>query len=412
MKRRVVITGMGAISSFGVGARPLWQSVKQGKSGIGRIERIDIADMPAQVGAEIINYDPNDFFDKKEIRRVDRFAQFAAISAQMAVEDAKLDFNKLNKERLGGIIGTSMGGIEIMEKQHKILLEKGPRKISALLTTTMMSNLAAGFIALKYGAKGFVECTVTACASSTNSIGDAFKVIQRNTADVMIAGGTEAPLTRLALAGFCANRTISTNPDAATACRPFDLQRDGFVIGEGAGVLILEELSHALSRGADIIAEITGFGCTNDAYHVIAPAPEGEGGARCMKLALEDAGLHPAAIGYINAHGTSTDLNDKNETAAIKSIFGKYAYQIPVSSTKSMTGHLLGAAGAIETIITAFSLKEGFLPPTINYQHADPECDLNYVPNQGTASDISYALTNSFGFGGHNATLILAAFHS
>lgn len=412
MKRRVVITGMGAISSFGVGAGPLWQSVKQGKSGIGRIERIDIADMPAQVGAEIKNYDPNDFFDKKEIRRIDRFAQFAAISAQMAVEDAKLDFNKLNKERLGVIIGTSMGGIEIMEKQHKILLEKGPRKISALLTTTMMSNLAAGFIALKYGAKGFVECTVTACASSTNSIGDAFKVIQRNTADVMIAGGTEAPLTRLALAGFCANRTISTNPDAATACRPFDLQRDGFVIGEGAGVLILEELSHALSRDADIIAEITGFGCTNDAYHVIAPAPEGEGGARCMKLALEDAGLHPAAIGYINAHGTSTDLNDKNETAAIKSIFGKYAYQIPVSSTKSMTGHLLGAAGAIETIITAFSLKEGFLPPTINYQHADPECDLNYVPNQGTASDISYALTNSFGFGGHNATLILAAFHS
>ncbi len=412
MKRRVVITGMGAVSSLGIGAGPLWQSIKEGKSGIGRIERIDVADLPVQIGAEIKDFDPNEFFDKKEIKRMDRFAQFAAASAQMAVEDANLDFNKINKERTGVIMGTSMGGIEIMEKQHKILMEKGPGRISALLTTTMMSNLAAGFIALKYGAKGFVECTVTACASSTNSIGDAFKVIQRNAADVMIAGGTEAPITRLALAGFCANRTISTNPDAATACRPFDVNRDGFVIGEGAGVLVLEELNHALSRGAAIMAEIAGFGCTNDAYHIIAPAPQGEGGARCMKLAIKDAGLKPVDIGYINAHGTSTDLNDKNETAAVKSVFGNHAYQIPMSSTKSMTGHLLGAAGAIEAIITAFSVKEGFVPPTINYKVPDPECDLNYVPNQGIHADILYALTNSFGFGGHNATLILKAFRN
>lgn len=412
MKRRVVITGMGAVSSLGIGAGPLWQSIKEGKSGIGRIERIDVADLPAQIGAEIKGFDPNEFFDKKEIKRMDRFAQFAAASAQMAVEDANLDFNKINKERTGVIMGTSMGGIEIMEKQHKILMEKGPGRISALLTTTMMSNLAAGFIALKYGAKGFVECTVTACASSANSIGDAFKVIQRNAADVMIAGGTEAPITRLALAGFCANRTISTNPDAATACRPFDVNRDGFVIGEGAGVLVLEELNHALSRGAAIMAEIVGFACTNDAYHIIAPAPQGEGGARCMKLAIKDAGLKPVDIGYINAHGTSTDLNDKNETAAVKSVFGNHAYQIPMSSTKSMTGHLLGAAGAIEAIITAFSVKEGFVPPTINYKVPDPECDLNYVPNQGIHADILYALTNSFGFGGHNATLILKAFRN
>jgi 3-oxoacyl-[acyl-carrier-protein] synthase II len=274
----------------------------------------------------------------------------------------------------------------------------------------MIPNMASGLIGIKFGAKGFIECVVTACASSTNSVGDAFKVIQRGDADVMIAGGSEAPITRLAIAGFCASKTMSTNEDPLASCRPFDLERDGFVMGEGAGVLILEDLHHALNRGADIIAEIVGYGCTSDAYHITAPAEGGEGGARCMKLAIEDAGIKPSDVKYINAHGTSTELNDKNESMAIKTVFGEHAYKLAVSSTKSMTGHLLGGAGAIEAIITALSLKEGFIPPTINYKTPDPECDLDYVPNVGRKMNFTYALSNSFGFGGHNATLALKAF--
>lgn len=410
MNRRVVITGMGAVSSLGCGADKLWQSIKQGKSGIRRIERIDVSDLPTQVGAEVRDFDPNQFLEKKDIKRMDRFAQYAMAATQMAVEEAKIDFAKENKERIGVIIGTGIGGIETIENQHSMLLEKGAGRISPFLVPMMLPNMAAGLIAIKYGVKGFTECTVSACASSTNAIGDSYKIIQRNAADMMIAGGAEAAITRLALAGFCAMKAMTTNLDSATASRPFDLERDGFVLGEGAGALIIEELNHALQRGANIIAEIVGYGCSNDAYHITAPSEEGEGAAHCMRLAMKDAGIQPYDIDYINAHGTSTPLGDKIETNAIKTVFQKYAYELAVSSTKSMTGHLLGAAGAIEAIITAATLKEGFLPPTINYKTKDQECDLYYVPNEGEKATLSYALTNSFGFGGHNATLVLKAF--
>ena len=412
MNRRVVITGMGAVSSLGCGADKLWQSIKQGKSGIRRIERIDVSDLPTQVGAEVRDFDPNQFLEKKEIKRMDRFAQYAMAATQMAVDESKIDFAKLNKERIGVIVGTGIGGIESIENQHSLLLEKGASRISPFLVPMMLPNMAAGLIAIKYGVKGFTECTVSACASSTNAIGDAYKIIQRNAADMTIAGGTEAAITRLALAGFCAMKAMTTNLDAAIASRPFDLERDGFVLGEGAGILIIEELDHALRRGATIIAEIVGYGCTNDAYHITAPAEGGAGAAQCMKLAIKDAGIQPYDINYINAHGTSTPLGDKIETNAIKTVFQKYAYELAVSSTKSMTGHLLGAAGAIEAIITASALKDGFLPPTINYKTLDRECDLYYVPNEGKQATLSYVLTNSFGFGGHNATLVLKSYPS
>lgn len=407
MKRRVVITGTGAVSSLGIGTDALWESIKNGKSGISTIDRIDISDLPTKVAAEIKSFNPSDFIEKKQIHRMDRFCQYAMAAAQMAIDNSKLNFDKIEKERVGVIIGSGIGGIESLENQHSILLEKGPKRVSPFFVPMMIANMASGLVAIKYGAKGFVECVVTACATSTNSIGDAFKIIQRNDADVMIAGGTEAPITKLTLAGFCANKTMTRNEDPLTASRPFDAERDGFIIGEGAGIVILEELEHALNRGANIIAEIVGYGCTNDAYHITAPAEGGEGGARCMKLALDDADIKPSDIGYINAHGTSTILNDKNETEAIKTVFGQYSNKLPISSTKSMTGHLLGASGAIETIITALALRDDFLPPTINYRTPDTECDLYYIPNIGKSAQISYALTNSFGFGGHNATLVL-----
>ena len=410
MQRRVVVTGMGVVSSLGIGVNGFWQSIKSGKCGISKVERIDVSDMPTKVGAEIKDFTPTDFIDKKEAKRMDRFSQYAVAAAQLAVENAKLDLDKINKERMGVIIGSGIGGIETLENQCNVLFEKGPGRVSPFFVPMMIPNMASGNVAIKFGAKGFCECVVTACASSTNSVGDAFKIIQRGDSEVIIAGGTEAPITRLTYAGFCANKALSTNEDPLTCCRPFDLDRDGFIMGEGAGILILEEYYHALNRGADIIAEIVGYGCTDDAYHITAPAEGGEGGARCMQRAIEDAGIKPSDIGYINAHGTSTELNDKNETTAIKTIFGEHSYKLAVSSTKSMTGHLLGGAGAIEAIISAIALKEGFLPPTINYNTPDPECDLDYVPNIGRKADITYALSNSFGFGGHNATLVLKAF--
>lgn len=410
MQRRVVVSGMGVVSSVGIGVNPFWKSIKSGKCGISKIERIDVSDMPTKIGAEIKNFNPNDFIDKKEAKRMDRFSQYAVVAAQMAVEDAKLDLDKIDKERMGVIIGSGIGGIETLENQYSILIEKGPGRVSPFFVPMMIPNMASGNVAIKCGAKGFCECVVTACASSTNSVGDAFKILQRGDADVIIAGGTEAPITRLTYAGFCANKALSTNEDPLSSCRPFDFNRDGFIMGEGAGILILEEYHHAVNRGADIIAEVVGYGCTDDAFHITAPAEGGEGGARCMKLALDDAGIKPSDIGYINAHGTSTELNDKNETTAIKTIFGEHAYKLAVSSSKSMTGHLLGGAGAIEAIITALSLREGFLPPTINYNTPDPECDLDYVPNVGRKANITYAMSNSFGFGGHNATLVLKAF--
>ncbi len=407
MKRRVVITGVGSVSSLGIGAHNLWKSIKMGKCGISRIERIDVSDLPVKVGAEIKDFDPSEFMERKEVKRTDRFAQFALAAAKMAIEDSNLNLEKIDKERMGVIIGTGVGGIETMLNQHSEFLEKGYRRVSPFVVPMMIPNMASGLVAIKYGARGFNECTVTACASSTNSIGNSFKVIQRNDADIMIAGGAEACINGLTLAGFAASKAMTTNDNPAEACRPFDLERNGFVLGEGAGILILEELEHAISRGANIIAEIVGYGCTNDAYHMTAPAEGGEGAAKCMKLAIEDAGINTFDIRYINAHGTSTKANDKGETAAVKAVFDKHAYDLSISSTKSMTGHLLGASGAIEAIITSFALKEGFIPPTINYKTPDPECDLNYVPNIGKEANFTYALSNSFGFGGHNASLVL-----
>lgn len=410
MQRRVVITGMGAVTSLGMGAEHFWQAIKAGKSGITPIERINVADLPTRIGAEIKEFDASEFIEKKEMKRMDRFAQYAVAATGLAVAHSRLDVAAINRKRAGVIIGTGIGGVETIENQHTVLMERGADRISPFFVPMMLPNMAAGLIAIKYKLTGFSECIVAACASSANAIGDACKVIQRNGADVMIAGGAEAANTRLALAGFCSMRAMTTNNDASTASRPFDHNRDGFVLGEGAGVLILEELNHAVNRGATILAEIAGYGCTNDAYHITAVAEGGEGAAECMRLAIEDAGIKPAAIGYVNAHGTSTPVNDRNETAAIKTVFGEYAYQLPVSSTKSMTGHLLGAAGAIEAIITAYALKEGYLPPTINYQTPDPECDLDYIPNVGRAATIEYALSNSFGFGGQNAALVLKRF--
>ncbi|NRY59698.1 beta-ketoacyl-ACP synthase II [Clostridium beijerinckii] len=411
MSRRVVITGIGAVTSLGIGADELWKSIKAGKSGISMIEGIDVSDLPTKVASQVKDFDPSRFVDKKEVKRMDRFAQFALASAQMAVEDSALNLEKINKERMGVIIGSGIGGIGTLESQYDELKERGPRRVSPFLVPMMIANMASGLVAIKFGAKGYNECTVTACATSTNAVGNAFKVIQRNDADIMIAGGAEACVTKLTLSGFCAIKAMTTNHDPATASRPFDSERNGFVLGEGSGVLILEEYEHALNRGANIIAEIVGYGCTNDAFHITAPAEEGEGAARCMKIALEDAKITPSDIGYINAHGTSTKANDKNETMAVKSVFGKHAYELAISSTKSMTGHLLGASGAIEAIITACALREGFIPPTINYKNQDPDCDLNYVPNEGKNFEFNYALSNSFGFGGHNATLVLKAFN-
>lgn len=410
MKRRVVITGMGTVTSFGLGTEKLWEAIKNGKHGFSLIERVDVSDLPVKVAAEIKNFDPSDYIEKKEVKRMDRFAQYALAATYLAIQNSKLDLETVNKERIGVIVGSGIGGIETLENQTSVLIEKGPSRVSPFFVPMMISNMAAGLIAIKYGFKGLNECIVSACASSTNALGDAFKVIQRGDADLMISGGTEAAITRLSLAGFCANKTLSKNDDPSNASKPFDLERNGFVMGEGSGILVLEEFKHAIARGAEIIAEVVGYGCTSDAFHITAPAEGGNGAARCMKLAIEDAGITTGEIGYVNAHGTSTEPNDKNETAAIKTVFKEYAYKLPISSTKSMTGHLLGAAGAVEAIITALALKEGFLPPTINYKTPDPDCDLNYIPNKGNSTNITYAISNSFGFGGHNGTLVLKAY--
>ncbi|MEN8905134.1 MAG: beta-ketoacyl-ACP synthase II [Clostridiales bacterium] len=405
MKKRVVITGLGAITSLGID--DFWESIKKGQNGISYIERIDVSDLPTKVGAEIKNFTPTDFIEKKEVKRMDRFTQFALAATQIAIEKSNVDINKVNKDRFGVLVGSGIGGIETLEKQYKLLLEKGPSRVSPFFISKMIANMASANIAIKYGARGYNECIVTACASSTNSIGEAFKIIQRNDADIIITGGTEAPITRLAFSGFCSNKTMTKTIDPSKASRPFNFDRDGFVMGEGAGILVIEELEHALNRNANIIAEIIGYGCTNDAYHITAISNGGEGSSKCMKMAIEDAEINISDIDYINAHGTSTQLNDKNETLSIKSLFKEKAYEIPISSTKSMTGHLLGAAGAIETYITSMALNEGFLPPTINYNKLDPECNLNYIPNTGVKKNIKFALTNSFGFGGHNAVLAL-----
>ncbi|MEN8906549.1 MAG: beta-ketoacyl-ACP synthase II [Clostridiales bacterium] len=410
MKKRVVITGVGVISSLGNDKKTFWNSIKEGKCGIKTVDKFDTTDLSTKVAAQIDDFKATDYIDRKEAKRMDSYSQYALAASILAIENSKLNLDLIDKEKFGVIVGSGIGGIETLEKQHSVLMNRGANKISPFFIPMMISNMATGLIAIKFGAKGFSESVVTACATSNNAIGDAFKVIQRGDADIMISGGTEAPITPIAFGGFCSMKAMSSNPDPKTASRPFDINRDGFVMGEGSGIVILEELEHALERGADIISEVVGYGCTNDAYHVTKPAPEGEGGARCMKMAIKDANIKAEEVGYINAHGTSTPYNDKFETSAIKTVFGEYANEISISSTKSMTGHLLGAAGAVESIITSLALKEGFLPPTMGYKDADPECDLNYNVNKGKEAVIKYAISNSLGFGGHNATLAFKKF--
>ncbi|MDP4157149.1 MAG: beta-ketoacyl-ACP synthase II, partial [Bacillota bacterium] len=347
-KRRVVVTGVGAVTPLGNDIETTWKNIVAGKSGIGPLTRVNADEYPAKVSAEAKDFNPEDFIERKEARKMDRFTQFAVAAAQMAVKDANLTINDENSHRVGVWIGSGIGGMETFEQQFETFLQRGYRRVSPFFVPMLIPDMATGQVSIMLGARGFNSCTVTACATGTNSIGDAFKVIQRGDADAMISGGAEAPITRMSVAGFCANTALSTNPDPATACRPFDKNRDGFIIGEGSGIVVLEELEHALARGAKIYGEIVGYGATGDAYHITAPAPGGEGGARAMKMALNDAGLAPEAIDYINAHGTSTEYNDKFETAAVKEVFGDHAYKLAMSSTKSMTGHLLGAAGGIE----------------------------------------------------------------
>ena len=406
MKRRVVITGMGCVTPIGIGKENFWNSIKSGVCGVDKITRFDATDFITQIAAEVKDFNVNEFVDKREAKRMDRYTQYAAAASKMAIEDSKIDLEAVDKHKFGVLIGSGIGGIETLEEQHAKLLEKGPKRISPFFIPMMITNMAAGQVSIMFGAKGPNSCVVTACASSTHAIGDAFKIIQRGDADVMISGGTESPLTPLAIAGFCSMKAMSTrNDDPKTASRPFDKDRDGFIMGEGAGILILEELEHALKRNASIYAEVVGYGLTADAYHMTTPAENGEGAARSIQMALNDGNIPKEEVDYVNAHGTSTSYNDKFETMAIKTVFEDHAYDLAVSSTKSMTGHLLGAAGAVEAIVCAMAIKESFVPPTMNIQNVDPELDLDYVPNKGREKNIRYAISNSLGFGGHNGTL-------
>jgi len=406
VKKRVVVTGMGAITPIGNNVKTYWDSLINGRSGVQLIEKFDTTEYPTKIAAEVKDFEPTDFIDKKEVKRMDRFAQFAVAAAKMAIEDAKLIIDNNNSHRIGVYIGSGIGGLETWEAQYKILIEKGPKRVSPFLIPMMIANMASGVVSIQVGARGPNSAAISACATGTHSIGDAFKIIQRGEADVMITGGTEASITPLGFAGFCAARAMSTRNDEPTkASRPFDKERDGFVMGEGAGVLVLETLEHALERGATIYAEMVGYGLSGDAYHLTAPSPEGEGATRAMSMALNDANLAPNNISYINAHGTSTEFNDKFETLAIKNLFKEQAYKVPISSTKSMTGHLLGASGGIEAIACVKAIVDDIIPPTINYEYSDPECDLDYVPNVARKHVVEAVLSNSLGFGGHNASI-------
>ncbi|WP_274309251.1 beta-ketoacyl-ACP synthase II [Solibacillus daqui] len=405
-KRRVVVTGIGAVTPVGNSAEASWENVIAGKSGIGPMTRVDTSKFTVSVAAEVKDFNIEDYIEKKEARKMDRFTHYALAASMMATKDANLTITEEMAPRVGVWIGSGIGGMETHEQQFLTFQERGVRRVSPFFVPMMIPDMASGQVSIYLGAKGVNSCSVTACASGTNSIGDAFKVIERGDADVMITGGAEAPIVTMAVAGFSANTALSLNPDVNSASRPFDKNRDGFVIGEGAGILILEEYEHAIQRGAKIYAEIVGYGATADAHHITAPAPNGEGAARAMQMALNDANVAPEQVGYINAHGTSTPYNDLFETQAVKTVFGDHAYKLAMSSTKSMTGHLLGAAGGIEAIFSALALKEGILPPTMNLVEPDPDCDLDYVPNVARKADIEYALSNSLGFGGHNACLL------
>lgn len=407
MQKRVVITGLGIISPVGIGLEQFWSSLTSGISGIRRITRFEPDKFSTQIAGEVVNFDPTSYIDKKEARRMDRFAQFAVAAADMAIKDAALNLEKENRDRIGVILGSGVGGIETLEDQAAVLARRGPGRVSPFFVPMMIANMGAGQVAINYRLHGPNVTCVTACASSTNAIGEAFKMLQLGQADLIISGGTEAPITPLAMAGFCSMKAMSTrNEEPEKASRPFDARRDGFVVSEGAAILVMETLEHAVSRGAGIYAEIAGYASTCDAYHITAPDPEGHQAANSMKQALADAGIDPGAVDYINAHATSTLLGDKAEVKAIKKVFGEHAYKLKVSSTKSMTGHLLGAAGGLEAIATIMAIYRGMIPPTINYDEPDPECDLDFVPNVARKADVNVALSNSFGFGGHNATLV------
>lgn len=405
-KRRVVITGIGALTPIGNTAKETWENALDGVNGIDKLTRFDNSEFNIHVAGELKDFNIEDYLDKKEARRMDRFTQYAVVASDEAVKDSGLVIDENNDTRVGVWIGSGIGGIQALQDGFKVLYEKGPRRVSPFFVPMMIPDMASGQVSIRHGAKGPNGATVTACATGTNSIGDAFKIIERGQADVMISGGTESPITEMGVAGFQANRALSKSEDPNYASVPFSKDRDGFVIGEGAGVVVIEELEHALERGAHIYAEIVGYGMTGDAYHITAPAENGEGGARAMAEALKDAEVEPNEVGYVNAHGTSTGYNDLYETLALKTVFGEHAPNLLINSTKSMTGHLLGATGAVEAIIASLSLENGKVHPTINLTNPDPECDLNYVPDGTVDSDLKYAMSNSLGFGGHNASLL------
>ena len=411
MTRRVVVTGLGMVTPLGTGVEKNWEAAISGTSGIGYISKFDASPFPCRIAGEIKDFNSKDFMDKQQIRRFDVFIHYAVASAKMAIDDSGLKVDASNGHRVGCVTGSGLGGLAMLEHFHRVLLEKGPSRISPFFIPGIIANMAPGQIAIELGAKGPNISVETACAAGCHAVGESFRIIREGIADAMITGGTEAVVTPLALGGFCSMRALSTrNEEPEKASRPFDLDRDGFVMGEGAGILILEELEHALARGADIYAEIVGYGTTGDAYHVSAPDPEGEGAISCMKMALEYAQLNPEHLDYINAHGTSTKLNDLSENKAIKAVFGEHAYKLAVSSTKSMTGHLLGGAGGVEAIFTVLTIKHGIIPPTINYESPDPECDLDYVPNVARQANVRTAMSNSFGFGGTNGCVIFKAY--
>jgi 3-oxoacyl-[acyl-carrier-protein] synthase II len=408
-KRRVVITGIGMISPLGIGNEATWEGLLAGRSGIDRITKFDTTDYACKIAGEVRGFDPLRWIEKKEIKKSDTFIHYAIAAAQIAHDDAKLDMAKEDSDRAGVIIASGIGGLPLIADMHSTVLERGPGRISPFFIPGLIINLAAGQVSIRFGLKGPSSAPATACAAGAHAIGDAMKIIQRDDADIMFAGGAEAVITELAIGGFAAMRAMSTrNDDPQHASRPWDLHRDGFVVGEGSGIVILEERERAIARGANIYCELTGYGMSSDAYHISAPAEDGDGMIRAMKRAIKDAGLQPSDIGYINAHGTSTPVGDRTETIAVKGVMGEHAYKVAFSSTKSMTGHLLGAAGGLEAAISAMAVKTGILPPTTNYETPDPECDLDYVPNVARQANPTHVLSNSFGFGGTNATLVFS----
>ncbi len=413
MTRRVVVTGLGMVTPLGVGVEKNWEAVCAGKSGIGPITKFDATGFSSRIAGEVKDFAAEDFLEKQMIRRFDEFVHYAVAGARMAMEDSGLKIDADNAHRVGCVTGSGLGGLSMLEHFHSVLLEKGPRKVSPFFIPGIIVNMVPGQIAIEYGAKGPNLSTVTACAASSHAIGESFRMIREGIADAIITGGTEATVTPLGFSGFCSMRALSTrNDEPEKASRPFDLDRDGFIMSEGAGIIILEEMEHALERGADIYAEMVGYGLTADAYHVSAPDPDGTGAIGCMKMALADSGIKPEDLDYINAHGTSTKLNDLAENRAIKALFGEHAYRLAISSTKSMTGHLLGAAGGVEAIFTVLTIKRGIIPPTINYETPDPDCDLDYVPNKARQVKVRTALSSSFGFGGANACLVFREFET